>query len=118
MIQALSDYRLAACPNPSAPSNDIDGAALFAVMRGRASEGMDIADYASRGVAILGLPYPPFMDPRVKLKMAYLDEQHTELLNEASRKKNEGSMPVSSHPTGRSWYNIQAWRTVSQSVGR
>ncbi|KAA0188638.1 Regulator of telomere elongation helicase 1 [Fasciolopsis buskii] len=116
--KVLSDYRLAACPNPSAPSNDIDGAALFAVMRGRASEGMDIADYASRGVAILGLPYPPFMDPRVKLKMAYLDEQHTELLNEASRKKNEGSMPVSSHPTGRSWYNIQAWRTVSQSVGR
>ncbi|VDP75513.1 unnamed protein product [Echinostoma caproni] len=115
--KVFSDYRTAAAITPMS-ANDIHGAALFAVMRGRASEGMDLADYAGRGVAILGLPYPPFMDPRVKLKMAYLDEQHTEIMNWNSSKTNTCEIPLASHPTGRKWYNMQAWRAVNQSVGR
>lgn len=38
------------------------------------SEGLDFADTYGRGVIITGLPYPPRMDPKVVLKMQYLDE--------------------------------------------
>ena len=38
------------------------------------SEGLDFSDNNGRAVMITGLPYPPRMDPRVVLKMQYLDE--------------------------------------------
>lgn len=38
------------------------------------SEGLDFADMNGRAVVITGLPFPPQMDPKVKLKMQYLDE--------------------------------------------
>ena len=40
----------------------------------QASEGLDFADMNGRGVIVTGLPYPPRMDPRVLLKMQFLDE--------------------------------------------
>lgn len=43
----------------------------------QASEGLDFADHNGRGVIITGLPYPPRMDPRVSLKMQFLDEMKT-----------------------------------------
>lgn len=49
------------------------GASLFAVCRGKVSEGMDFADSKARAVIIIGLPLPPFNDPRVCLKREYLD---------------------------------------------
>lgn len=48
----------------------------------QASEGLDFADTFGRGVIITGLPFPPRMDPRVILKMQFLDEM--------SRKKAPG----------------------------
>lgn len=48
----------------------------------QASEGLDFADAFGRGVIITGLPYPPKMDPRVILKMQFLDEM--------SKKKTPG----------------------------
>lgn len=48
----------------------------------QASEGLDFADNFGRGVIITGLPFPPKMDPRVILKMQFLDEK--------SSKKNPG----------------------------
>uniref|UniRef100_A0A8C1TD92 Regulator of telomere elongation helicase 1 n=1 Tax=Cyprinus carpio TaxID=7962 RepID=A0A8C1TD92_CYPCA len=50
------------------------GGSFFAVCRGKASEGLDFADTYCRGVVVTGLPFPPMMDPRVVLKMQYLDE--------------------------------------------
>ncbi|KAI4825817.1 hypothetical protein KUCAC02_021483 [Chaenocephalus aceratus] len=50
------------------------GGSFFAVCRGKASEGLDFADTFGRGVVITGLPFPPRMDPRVVLKMQFLDE--------------------------------------------
>ena len=38
------------------------------------SEGLDFADNNGRAVVITGLPYPPRMDPKVVLKMEFLDE--------------------------------------------
>ena len=43
------------------------GAALFAVCRGKASEGIDFADDMCRAVVVVGLPFPPMMDPKVRL---------------------------------------------------
>lgn len=40
----------------------------------QASEGLDFADTFGRAVIITGLPFPPKMDPRVILKMQFLDE--------------------------------------------
>ncbi len=70
---------------------------MFAVCRGKISEGIDFADNNGRGVIITGLPFPLFTDPRVILKRQYLDE-----------KNSSGSL----------WYNQQAYRAVNQAIGR
>ena len=56
------------------------GAILFAVFRGKASEGIDFSDNKARGVIICGLPYPATADPKVRLK--------TKILNENGRDNN------------------------------
>ena len=38
------------------------------------SEGLDFSDNNGRAVVITGLPFPPRMDPKVILKMQYLEE--------------------------------------------
>uniref|UniRef100_A0A3B3SL80 Regulator of telomere elongation helicase 1 n=1 Tax=Paramormyrops kingsleyae TaxID=1676925 RepID=A0A3B3SL80_9TELE len=82
------------------------GGSFFAVCRGKASEGLDFADTFARGVIITGLPFPPRMDPRVILKMQYLDEMC---------KKGTKCMKYLS---GREWYRQQASRAVNQAIGR
>ncbi|XP_070766663.1 regulator of telomere elongation helicase 1 [Enoplosus armatus] len=82
------------------------GGTFFAVCRGKASEGLDFADTFGRGVIITGLPFPPKMDPRVILKMQFLDEM--------SRKKTPGLKYLS----GQDWYRQQAFRAVNQAIGR
>ncbi|KAK9819452.1 hypothetical protein WJX74_007251 [Apatococcus lobatus] len=76
------------------------GALLLAVSRGRASEGVDFPDSLARGVIMVGIPYPPLMDIRVRLK-----RQH----NDA----NAGLLG-----SGSSWYAAEAFRAVNQAVGR
>ncbi|XP_037628179.1 regulator of telomere elongation helicase 1 isoform X2 [Sebastes umbrosus] len=82
------------------------GGSFFAVCRGKASEGLDFADTFGRGVIITGLPFPPKMDPRVILKMQFLDEM--------CRKKTPGMKYLS----GQEWYKQQAFRAVNQAIGR
>ncbi|XP_040049052.2 regulator of telomere elongation helicase 1 isoform X2 [Gasterosteus aculeatus] len=82
------------------------GGTFFAVCRGKASEGLDFADTFGRGVIITGLPFPPKMDPRVILKMQFLDEM--------SRRKAPGLKYLS----GQEWYKQQAFRAVNQAIGR
>ncbi|KAI6073986.1 Regulator of telomere elongation helicase 1 isoform X1 [Aix galericulata] len=82
-----------------------NGAAFFAVCRGKASEGLDFADINGRGVIITGLPFPPCMEPRVVLKMQFLDEM---------KRSSVGAQYLS----GREWYNQQASRAVNQAIGR
>ncbi|KAJ8369653.1 hypothetical protein SKAU_G00096810 [Synaphobranchus kaupii] len=82
------------------------GGSFFAVCRGKASEGLDFADTYGRGVVITGLPFPPRMDPRVILKMQYLDEM---------RKK---SLDGVRYLSGQEWYRQQASRAVNQAIGR
>uniref|UniRef100_A0A7N5ZZL2 Regulator of telomere elongation helicase 1 n=1 Tax=Anabas testudineus TaxID=64144 RepID=A0A7N5ZZL2_ANATE len=82
------------------------GGSFFAVCRGKASEGLDFANTFGRGVIITGLPFPPKMDPRVILKMKFLDEM--------CRKKTPGLKYLS----GQEWYRQQAFRAVNQAIGR
>ncbi|KFM76132.1 Regulator of telomere elongation helicase 1-like protein, partial [Stegodyphus mimosarum] len=78
------------------------GATLLAVCRGKVSEGLDFADKNARAVVITGLPFAPSMDPRVKMKMQYLD---------SLAKENKGLY-------GNDWYVLQASRAVNQAIGR
>ncbi|XP_075902006.1 regulator of telomere elongation helicase 1 isoform X1 [Nelusetta ayraudi] len=82
------------------------GGAFFAVCRGKVSEGLDFSDSLGRGVIITGLPFPPRMDPRVILKMQFLDENST--------KRTPGIKYLS----GQQWYKQQAFRAVNQAIGR
>ncbi|XP_064377727.1 regulator of telomere elongation helicase 1 isoform X2 [Dromaius novaehollandiae] len=91
-------YDKIVCPKSS-------GAAFLAVCRGKASEGLDFADMNGRGVIITGLPFPPRMEPRVVLKMQFLDEM---------RRSGAGAQYLS----GREWYSQQASRAVNQAIGR
>lgn len=54
------------------------------VLSCQASEGLDFADTFGRAVVITGLPFPPRMDPRVILKMQFLDEMNA---NKTSKMK-------------------------------
>lgn len=47
---------------------------MFAVCRGKISEGIDFADDNGRAVIVTGLPFPLYTDPKVILKRRYLDE--------------------------------------------
>ncbi|KAH8937953.1 hypothetical protein BDL97_16G056800 [Sphagnum fallax] len=82
------------------------GAVFFAVCRGKVSEGLDFADRAGRAVVVTGIPFAMKMDPKVRLKREYLDEQ--------MRQSTTKSKTLS----GEEWYVQQASRAVNQAVGR
>ncbi|XP_061758411.1 regulator of telomere elongation helicase 1-like isoform X2 [Nerophis ophidion] len=82
------------------------GGIFAAVCRGKASEGLDFANTFGRGVIITGLPFPPKLDPRVLLKMQFLDEM------------NQKKIPGMKFLSGREWYREQAFRAVNQAIGR
>uniref|UniRef100_H2YDL1 Regulator of telomere elongation helicase 1 homolog n=1 Tax=Ciona savignyi TaxID=51511 RepID=H2YDL1_CIOSA len=82
------------------------GGAFLAVCRGKVSEGLDFSDNNGRTVVIIGIPFPPMMDPKIKLKMAFLDDL-----------KSKGGNK-SQVLWGREWYRQQACRAVNQAIGR
>ena len=85
------------------PADGATGAILFAVCRGKASEGIDFADMHGRAVIITGLPFPPRVDPKVNAKINFLDRQ---------------KKLVSDSLGGNEWYIQQSSRAVNQAVGR
>ncbi|KAJ3273467.1 hypothetical protein HDV01_004387 [Terramyces sp. JEL0728] len=74
------------------------GAILFAVCRGKASEGIDFSDDHCRAVLICGIPFPALKDPKVELKKKILASKNSK--------------------SGDSWYAQQAYRAVNQAIGR
>lgn len=91
---------------------------MFAVCRGKISEGIDFADNNGRAVIITGLPFPLYVDPRVILKRQFLDENKAVslistlylvfLVLKITKQKSAGQL----------WYNQQAYRAINQAVGR
>ena len=80
----------------------VTGAVLFAVYRGKVSEGLDFADEHARAVINIGIPYPAFKDQKVLLKKEYND-------------RHVGSKQLL---PGSQWYEIQAFRALNQALGR
>lgn len=108
---------------------------LLAVCRGKVSEGIDFKDSRARAVVIVGIPFAPFKEPRVAMKMKYLDQKLRERADAARPSQSSNpygqffassipSQPVAAVvPTGkaisgREWYNQSAIRAVNQAVGR
>ncbi|CAB3245725.1 unnamed protein product [Arctia plantaginis] len=77
------------------------GALLFAVYRGKVSEGMDFKDHQARAVICMGIPYPNTYEIAVKAKMEYND-----------RHRSRGLL------SGKDWLRVQAYRALNQAVGR
>lgn len=76
-------------------------AILFAVCKGKISEGLDFGDANARAVLIVGVPFPNLKDMKVSLKMEY---------NTQKKKSNTSIL------SGDEWYNLQAFRAVNQGL--
>ncbi|WXG39906.1 MAG: helicase C-terminal domain-containing protein [Candidatus Freyarchaeum deiterrae] len=73
-------------------------AALFAVIRGKLSEGQNFPDETGRAAILVGIPYSNVKDPRVKAQREYYEK----------KQKGMGSI----------WYLDQAFNAVNQALGR
>ncbi|GJP76006.1 hypothetical protein CLOP_g6403 [Closterium sp. NIES-67] len=96
------------------------GAVLFAVCRGKVSEGIDFADNLSRAVVITGIPYAQQMSPQVVLKKEYLDERVTAQQHQLYKQPDAftANSACISPVSGAQWYTLDAIRAVNQAVGR
>ncbi|KAJ1985320.1 hypothetical protein H4R33_004105 [Dimargaris cristalligena] len=99
----MKDY-LACVENSVAGRPNCRGAIMFAVYRGKVSEGIDFSDACCRAVINVGIPFPHLRDIQINLKKEYNDERSQ--LAEWRRL------------SGREWYSIQAFRAMNQALGR
>jgi len=75
-----------------------EGAVLFAVFRGRNSEGSNFPYEEARGIFNVGVPYADYNDPFVKAQIKYLNRRKPRL--------------------GNLWYIMDAFRAANQALGR
>ena len=94
-----------------------NGAIMFAVMRGKVSEGMDFSDNFARCVVICGIPYPYTKDPKIQEKRNYMDQQCWKHNNNNNNNKNNNNS-FGCCVNGQTWYQQQATRAVNQAIGR
>ncbi|MEM4948687.1 MAG: helicase C-terminal domain-containing protein [Candidatus Jordarchaeales archaeon] len=73
-------------------------AVLFAVVRGKLSEGANFPDETGRGVIMVGIPYPNVSDPRVMAQKEFYERMGKGM--------------------GRKWYLDYSFNAVNQSLGR
>jgi Rad3-related DNA helicase len=86
------------------------GALLFAVTRGKLSEGIDFSGNLARVVVVVGLPYPNFKSLNVTFRRQYLDT-----LARISDPADPAGEPAM---TGNKWYEAQMARALNQACGR
>ena len=100
------------------------GCVLMGVCRGKISEGIDFAHDMCRAVVITGIPFAPYLDPKVKLKREYLDglraSQSVKPAGDGGfgGEDSESTNPLPITLSGAEWYTQQAHRAVNQAVGR
>ncbi|CAL8080053.1 unnamed protein product [Orchesella dallaii] len=83
-----------------------DGCILFAVFRGKISEGIDFADEQARAVITVGIPFSNLGSVEVQSKKEYNNKRR------AKKKPGENIL------SGSEWYTIQAFRAMNQGFGR
>ncbi|KAF8562533.1 hypothetical protein P879_08183 [Paragonimus westermani] len=113
------------------PDNRSSGALVFAVCRGKVSEGLDFADAYGRLVIAVGIPYPAFNNPLVQQKREFNDI--TRRLPVSTPDSLNRSFTSPDSPTakesnflftprrvlsGSEWYDAQAYRALNQALGR
>ncbi|VDK51510.1 unnamed protein product [Cylicostephanus goldi] len=101
-LPAVMEIYEDAVRNPTSHGRHVDGALMFAVFRGKVSEGIDFADDLARLVISVGIPFPNAMDDLVKEKKIYNDE----------------FCKTKALLTGDQWYVSQAYRALNQALGR
>uniref|UniRef100_A0A1I8AKG0 DNA helicase n=1 Tax=Steinernema glaseri TaxID=37863 RepID=A0A1I8AKG0_9BILA len=107
-LQEVMDQYERAIENPKlvvGPQGN--GALMFAVFRGKVSEGIDFTDDRARCVISVGIPYPNAVDEHVVEKKKYNDDSS----------KPNSVMPIRTLP-GDVWYSTQAYRALNQALGR
>ncbi|KAJ1724942.1 hypothetical protein LPJ53_000868 [Coemansia erecta] len=119
----LNEYRNSLVENRVQGQPLERGAVMFAVYRGKVSEGIDFSDFFCRTVVNIGIPYPAFKDVKVTLKREYNDT----MAKQQPRRQQQQQQPHSSTPgqqssaallNGSAWYEIQAFRATNQALGR
>ena len=110
--------------------NAKQGALLLAVYRGKMSEGISFNDHFARGVVCLGIPYPPSKGPEIVQKRRFNDMRlrasHNKTIaasassaaNSNSNQSANQNGDLSGLLSGDAWYGQQAFRAVSQALGR
>lgn len=101
MGKVMDDYE-EAIDSPKSFGPQCTGALMFAVFRGKVSEGIDFSDDRARCVISVGIPFPNAMDEQVLEKKHFNDE-------------NWKKMGILS---GNDWYTMQAYRALNQALGR
>jgi regulator of telomere elongation helicase 1 len=87
------------------------GAFMFAVFRGKISEGIDLSDELCRAVVVVGVPFPPIRDIKIINKKEYMTAKCQQGKSEL-RPVNQRQLD------GYYWYNLQTMRAVNQAIGR
>ncbi|KAJ2524557.1 hypothetical protein GGI11_000727 [Coemansia sp. RSA 2049] len=107
--ELLNSYRTLMRKEPDSKTPLERGAIMFAVYRGKVSEGIDFSDHLCRTIINIGIPYPAFKDVKVILKREYNDLHCT-----PSQQESVSGQTLS----GSKWYDIQAFRAINQALGR
>lgn len=84
------------------------GALLLAVVGGSLSEGINFSDGLGRGVAVVGLPFPPAHSAEWKARMGHV----------ARKVREKGGSAEAGKAAAREFYENACMRAVNQCVGR
>ncbi|KAJ1899188.1 hypothetical protein LPJ66_002269 [Kickxella alabastrina] len=114
----LAEYRrcLASDRLPGQPL--ARGAVMFAVYRGKVSEGIDFSDFFCRTVVNIGIPYPAFKDVKVMLKREYNDQMYRQYQYHQGSSNGNQAAASTGLLNGSKWYDTQAFRAINQALGR
>lgn len=95
------------------------GCILFAIFRGKVSEGINFTDNQARAVITIGIPFANLGAHTVACKMEYNDgrKRQAKLATTLLHNNEFNAKPVDLL-TGREWYNVQAFRAMNQAFGR
>jgi Rad3-related DNA helicase len=94
------------------------GAVYLAAARGKIARECDFPDNEARAVVFIGIPYKSNRSLPVSRKRAFNDEMHNNYEAQFVTSGPTVIHHVNPYLTGDEWYGIDAFRTMSQAIGR